>query len=82
MRDFSAHMAVIDPWIEAVFGPPPSGLSLQKSIVLNYDVTSFVLLVLAVAAVSLRFYVRTRVKSNALGIDDYTIVVALVSFAL
>ncbi|KAK9786762.1 hypothetical protein SCARD494_11066 [Seiridium cardinale] len=72
-------MTDIDPTIAAVFGDPPSGTSLHDSVTVKYDVVSCVILGLAAAAVALRFYVRTMSKGNNLGIDDYTILVGLMS---
>lgn len=72
-------MSDIDPTIEAVFGSPPAGTSLDESIASGYDIVSCVVLGIAVAAVALRFFVRTMGGANNLGIDDYTIVIGLVS---
>ncbi|KAH6648816.1 hypothetical protein BKA67DRAFT_373382 [Truncatella angustata] len=72
-------MADVDPIIEAVFGPLPSGISLEDSIAMGYDVVSCVVLGVAAAAVALRFYVRTMGRASNLGIDDYTVLVGLLS---
>jgi hypothetical protein len=74
-------MSGIDPIILAAFGPPPEGIDLSVSLMLKYDIVTCIVLGLAAACVALRFYVRTKhnTQMKNLGLDDYSIVVALVS---
>ncbi len=75
-------MTTLDPIIEAVFGTPPAGLSLDASVTIPYNVVTLIVLGLAFGAVALRFYVRTMNSVNMLGADDYTMIIALVSTLL
>jgi hypothetical protein len=68
-----------DPAIQLIFGPPPAGIDLTDSLTVAYDVVSCVVLGIAAAAVCLRFYVRTMRGTNNLAIDDYFVVLGLVS---
>lgn len=71
----------IDPTIEAVFGAAPDGMNLSASTTSAYDIISCVVLGIAAASVALRFYIRTMYNTQAknLGVDDYTILLGLVS---
>jgi hypothetical protein len=69
----------IDPIIQAVFGPTPDGTDLSESITKGYDVVACVVLGIAAASVALRFYVRMFHTATNLAIDDWTIVIGLVS---
>lgn len=75
-------MSGVDPSIELVFGPPAAGVDLNESITAAYDIVSCVVLGIAAAAVCLRFYVRTMRGANSLAIDDWFVVLGLVSLAL
>jgi hypothetical protein len=72
-------MSGVDPAIVLIFGPPPAGIDLSDSLTVAYDVVSCVVLGIAAAAVCLRFYVRTMRGANSLAIDDYFVVLGLVS---
>lgn len=74
-------MTKIDPTIEAVFGPIPEGIDINHSTTKGYNIISCVVLGLSTAAVVLRLYVRSmhNTQTKNLGIDDYTILLGLVS---
>lgn len=74
----TTNVSTLDPVILAVFGNPPDGTDLGEEQYVGYDVVSCVVLGLAAAAVGLRFYVRLSHMAK-LAIDDWTILIALVS---
>lgn len=76
-------MAKVDPTIEAVFGPAPKGLDLTASTRTGYNIVSCAGLGLSTAAVATRFYIRKIHQSQKqnLGVDDYTVLLGLVSCA-
>lgn len=75
-------MSEVDPSIKLIFGPPAVGVDLNESTTAAYDIVSCVVLGIAAAAVCLRFYVRTMRGANSLAIDDWFVVLGLVSPAL
>lgn len=75
-------MSEVDPTIALIFGPLPAGIDLNESVTALYDIVSCVVLAIAAAAVCLRYYVRSMRGGNNLAIDDYFVVVGLVSLAL
>ncbi|KAF6830169.1 integral membrane protein pth11-like protein [Colletotrichum musicola] len=66
----------LDPTIVSIFGEPPAGLDLEETIVVSYNVAVCVVLGLAAASVTLRFYVRS-IKGAKLWWDDYTILLSV-----
>jgi hypothetical protein len=74
----TTNVSTLDPVILAVFGSPPDGTDLSEEQYVGYDVVSCVVLGLAAAAVALRFWVRMSNRAS-LAMDDWTILIALVS---
>lgn len=68
----------IDPLILAVFGPPTADVDLAETQRFGNNVAVVVLLVIATFGVTLRLAARV-VQKTGLKIDDYAIIVALVS---
>lgn len=65
--------------ITDIFGPPPAGIDLAEDQSGTVVAPIVVVLVLAIAAVALRFTTRSVVEAQSMEVDDMMILAALVS---
>ena len=67
----------MDPYIQAIFGPPPSGLDLSENSAPQDEGAVISMFILAAIFLALRFTARF-IQRNAVKWDDWVIVLALV----
>ncbi|ROW13325.1 hypothetical protein VPNG_05533 [Cytospora leucostoma] len=69
----------LDSAIVAIFGQPPENIDLSEQSTTANNTVSVTFFVVACLCVALRFYIRIGKKT--VGIDDYTVIVGLISTA-
>ncbi|ROW16956.1 hypothetical protein VPNG_01429 [Cytospora leucostoma] len=70
-------MSNLDPFVVAVFGPPPPGIDLYEETETRNDIITAVFLALATLSVVARWAAR-KISGARLQADDYVIFVSLV----